>query len=226
MVTSSGGLPERAAKVSSRSDDSEPPFDPTSWGGALIVMVAFAAVLWVVQIANAVDNHGLDRFGLRPREVSGLWGVLTTPFLHASAWQLLSSTGPFVLIGWVILLSGVRTWLIVTGFVAVVGGLATWLIAPSGLILGCSGLIFGWMGYLLARAYFSRRIAWIVVAVLVAFFFSGLFAGLLPSINSKSSWQAHVCSFVAGVLAGWLLHPRGGRANKRAAVARDAPTGP
>lgn len=226
MVTSAGGLPDRAPKVPSPSDDSEPPFDPTSWGGALTVMVAFAGVLWVVQIANAVDNHGLDRFGLRPREVSGLWGVLTTPFLHGSAWQLLSSTGPFVLIGWVILLSGVRTWLIVTGFVAVVGGLATWLIAPSGLILGCSGLIFGWMGYLLARAYFSRRIAWIVAAVVVAFFFSGLFAGLLPSINSKSSWQAHVCSFVAGVLVGWLLHPRGARANKRATVARDAPNGP
>jgi membrane associated rhomboid family serine protease len=113
------------------------------------------------------------------------------------------------------MLSGVRTWLIVTGLVAVVGGVATWLIAPSGLILGCSGLVFGWLGYLLARAYFTRRIMWILGAALVAFFFSGLFAGLLPSINSRSSWQAHVCSFVAGVAAGWVLHPRRARATKQ-----------
>lgn len=197
-----------------KSESTEPPFEPRSWGGALAFMGFVAAVLWAVQLANAVDGHGLDRFGLRPREVSGLWGILTTPFLHAGAWQLLSSTGPFVLIGWVILLSGLRTWLIVSGLVLVLGGAATWLVAPGGLILGCSGMIFGWMGYLLARAYFSRRILWIAAAVLVAFFFSGLFAGLLPSINSRSSWQAHVCSFAAGALAGWLLHPRGARAER------------
>jgi membrane associated rhomboid family serine protease len=189
-----------------------------SWGGALAVMAGIAGVLWAVEIANAVDGHGLDRFGLKPRDVSGLWGILTTPFLHASAWQLLSSTGPFVLIGWAIMLSGVRTWLIVTGLVAVVGGVATWLIAPSGLILGCSGLVFGWLGYLLARAYFTRRIMWILGAALVAFFFSGLFAGLVPSINSNGSWQAHLCSFAAGILTGWLLHPRGTRAAKRVSV--------
>jgi len=201
-----------------KSESTEPPFEPTSWGGALAFMAFCAAVLWAVQIANAVDDHRLDRFGLRPREVDGLWGVLTTTFLHNNAWQLISSTGPFVLIGWVILLSGMRTWLTVTGLVILLGGIATWLIAPSGLILGCSGLIFGWMGYLLARAYFTRRILWIVSAVAVAFFFSGLFAGLLPSINSKSSWQAHVCSFAAGIVAGWLLHPRGARAEKRTSL--------
>src|SRR5262249_32884513 len=151
-----------------------------------------------------------------PRELAGLWGILLAPFLHASAWQLLSSTGPFVLIGWVVLLSGMRTWLTVTALVVFVGGVATWLGAPSGRIIGSRGLIFGGMGYLLARAYFSRRIVWILAAVLVAFFFSGLFSGLLPSINSASSWQAHVCSFCAGVFAGWLLHPRGARAAKRA----------
>lgn len=198
-----------------KTDETEPPFEPTSWGGAFAFMVFCAGVLWAVQLANSVDSHGLDRFGLRPREVAGLWGILTTNLLHTSAWQLLSSTGPFVLIGWVLLLSGLRNWLFVTGIVIVLGGVLTWLIAPSGLILGCSGLIFGWMGYLLARAYFSRRMAWILAAVLVAFFFSGLFAGLLPSINSKSSWQAHVCSFVAGVAAGWALHPRRARATKQ-----------
>jgi membrane associated rhomboid family serine protease len=56
---------------------------------------------------------------------------------------------------------------------------------------------------------------WIIAAVLVAFFFSGLFGGLLPSINSNSSWQAHVCGFGTGILTGWLLHPRRGRSPKR-----------
>jgi membrane associated rhomboid family serine protease len=215
-VTEPDGLPEPRPPARPVSPErNEPPFDPTSWGGALIVMAVFAGVLWAVAIANAADGHGLDRFGLRPRHASGLWGIVTGPFLHTSAWQLLSSTGPFVLLGWAILLSGLRVWVVVTALVGIVGGAATWLIAPNQLIVGCSALIFGWMGYLLARAYFSRRIMWIVAAVLVAFFFSGLFGGLLPSINSNSSWQAHVCSFGAGILTGWLLHPRRARSPKR-----------
>ncbi|MCU1657614.1 MAG: peptidase family protein [Pseudonocardiales bacterium] len=186
----------------------EPPFDPTSWGGALVVMLAVAGVLWIVQIANATQHYSFDRFGLRPRRVDGLWGVLTEPFLHAGYGHLFSNTVPLVLIGWVLLLSGVRSWLIVTALVVVIGGLATWLVAPSGLIVGASGMIFGWLGYLLARAYFSRKLKWIVVAVLVLFFFGTLLTNLVPSFDSNVSWPAHLCGFGAGVVAGAVLHPR------------------
>jgi membrane associated rhomboid family serine protease len=197
-----------------RSDDSsrtEPPFDPQSWTGALIIMGAVGAVLWIVQIVNAADNYHLDRFGVRPREIDGLWGVVTMPFLHASYAHMFSNTVPLVLIGWVLLLSGLRTWVTVTALVVVGGGILTWLVAPGhSLIVGASGMIFGWLGYLLARAYFSRRLKWIVVAVLVLVFFGTLLFGLFPTLNSDVSWQAHVCGFVAGVGAGALLHPRGG----------------
>jgi membrane associated rhomboid family serine protease len=171
-------------------------------------MGVVVAVVWIVQIINSSHGYSLDRFGLRPRRIDGLWGVLTEPFLHASYGHLLSNTGPLVAIGWVLLLSGVRTWLTVTGVVMLVGGLLTWLLAPSGLIVGASGLIFGWLGYLIARAYFSRRFRWIVVAIGVLFFFGTLLTNVLPSYDSQVSWQSHACGFAAGILAGALLHPR------------------
>src|SRR5215470_5051960 len=153
-VTTRGPEPPmpRPRPAAEQQGTTEPPSESRSWGGALAFMGFCAGVLWAVEIANVIDGYGLNRFGLRPRELAGLWGIPLAPFLHASAWQLLSSTGPFVLIGWVVLLSGIRTWLTVTALVAFVGGFATWLLAPSGLIIGSSGLIFGWMGYLLARA--------------------------------------------------------------------------
>jgi len=86
--------------------------------------------------------------------------------------------------------------------------LAAWLVAPAGIIVGASGLIFGWLGYLLARAYFSRKLRWILVAVLVLFTFGSVLNGLLPSVDSNVSWQSHVCGFAAGLLAGAVLHPR------------------
>ena len=187
----------------------EPPFDPNSWTGSLIVMVSVGALLWIIQIVNAANNYTFDRrFGLQPRELDGLWGVVASPFLHASYGHLFSNTVPLIGIGWVLMLSGLRTWLTVTGLVIVVGGLATWLVAPSGDIVGASGLVFGWLGYLIARAYFSRKLRWILVAVIVLLFFGSLLGGLLPSFNSHVSWQGHLCGFAAGVAAGAVLHPR------------------
>ncbi len=90
------------------------------------------------------------------------------------------------------------------------GGLITWLIGPADtVIVGAGGLVFGWMGYLLARAVFSRRLKWILVAVAVLFFYGTLLAGLLPSLHSNVSWQANLGGFVAGAVAGAVLHPRG-----------------
>jgi membrane associated rhomboid family serine protease len=186
----------------------EPPLRPNSWTVSLIIMVSIAAVVWIIQLVNAANNYALDRFGLRPRRIDGLWGVATEPFLHASYGHLLSNTIPLIGIGWVLMLSGLRAWLTVSGLVLAVGGLATWLVAPSGLIVGASGLVFGWLGYLIARAYFSRKLRWIFVAVVVLVFFGTLLNGLLPSFNSNVSWQAHVCGFAAGIAAGAVLHPR------------------
>jgi membrane associated rhomboid family serine protease len=193
------------------SSGREPPFNPQSWSGALVLMGFVGALLWIIQIVNAADSYDLDRFGLQPRAAHGLWGIVTEPFLHASYGHMLSNTVPLILIGWVLLLSGPRIWATVTAIVVVGGGVLTWLVAPGNqVIVGASGMIFGWLGYLLARAYFSRRMKWIVVAVLVLFFFGSLLFGLFPTLHSDVSWQAHVCGFVAGIGAGALLHPRGG----------------
>lgn len=208
-----------------RHDDAtsrtEPPLDPTSWSGALIIMTSVGALLWIIEFVNAADDQQLGRFGLQPRHLAGLRGVLTEPFLHNSLQHMLSNTVPLVLIGWALLLSGVRIWLTVTAIVVVAGGLLTWLVAPGNqIIVGASGMIFGWLGYLLARAYFSRQLKWIVVAVLVLLFFGSLLFGLFPTLHSNVSWQAHVCGFAAGIGAGALLHPRGGetRFSGRSAV--------
>lgn len=197
------------------ADASEPPFDPSSWSGALIVMAVVVAALWVVQIVNDAHHLSFNRFGLKPRSVDGLWGVLTAPALHVSYGHLLSESVPILGVGWVLMLSGVRTWLTVSGLVLVLGGLATWLVAPSGLFVGASGVVFGWLGYLLGRAYFTRKVRWILSAAAVLFFFGTLLAGLLPSVDKHASWQSHVCGFLAGVVAAAALHPRPQKAAER-----------
>lgn len=186
---------------------------PIGWSRALVVMVVLGAVLWIVEIVNVSMDYDLNRFGLQPRTVSGLWGIATMPFLHANAFHLLANTGPFVLIGWVVLLGGWRSFTVISLFCVAVGGGLTWLIGPSNtIIVGVSGLVFGWLGYIVARALFSRRITWILSAIVVLVLFGSMFGSVIPESTSSGigrvSWQAHLAGVLAGLLAGWLLHPR------------------
>jgi membrane associated rhomboid family serine protease len=89
--------------------------------------------------------------------------------------------------------------------------MAAWSLTPAHtIILGASGLIFGWLTYLLARGIWSRRPAQVVVAVLVLLVYGGLIWGVLPGAAGVS-WQAHLGGAAGGVLAAWLLHRRASR---------------
>jgi membrane associated rhomboid family serine protease len=95
--------------------------------------------------------------------------------------------------------------------IIVASGLTAWsLTPPHTIILGASGLIFGWLTYLLARGIWSRRPAQVVLAVLVLLFYGGLIWGVFPG-SAGISWQAHLGGAVGGVLAAWLLHRRAAR---------------
>ena len=198
---------------------------PMPWRDALLIMIVLCGALWAVEIVDTSGNFHLVQDGLRPRDVDGLVGVVTAPFLHAGFGHLLANSAPFIAIGWVVLLSGVRAFALSSAIIIVAGGLATWLVAPGvgphGSIVGASGLIMGWLGYLLGRAYFARKVLWIITAVLVVFFFGTLFAGLLPSGNRDVSWQGHLAGFAAGILAAWVMHPR----RKRPIRGADTPPG-
>jgi membrane associated rhomboid family serine protease len=182
----------------------------------LIFVAAMAAVMWVVEVVNAIDGYSLDAYGIRPRATDGLDGVVFSPFLHASWGHLIGNTVPFLVLGAVIALSGLARVVLVTIIVAVVGGPGTWLVAPSNTVhIGASGVVFGYAAYLVARGIFNRRISQVLVGVLViGVWGSALLGGLLP--QDGISWQGHLFGAVGGIVAARLLAPK----------AAERPTGP
>jgi len=165
---------------------------------ALVVLVA---IMWAVEIVNALDSYRLDSDGIVPRSVSHLDGIVFAPFLHASFSHLLSNTVPFLILGIAIALAGARRLLSVTVIVALVSGLGTWLTAPSGSeTVGASGVVFGYATYLISRGVFNRHIGEIMLGVVVLFLFGGaLISDLIP--HTGISWQAHLFGGIGGVLA-------------------------
>lgn len=173
------------------------------------VIGLMVALMWVVEVIDTLDRHRLDRYGIQPRDGSGLLGILFAPFLHVGFGHLISNTLPFVAMGAAIALGGAARVLVVTAIVGASSGLGTWLTAPAGTVhLGASGLVFGYGTYLLARAVFDRSLASLGIAAVVGVLWGGaLLGGLLP--KDGISWQAHLFGAIGGVLAArFLARPR------------------
>ncbi len=173
-------------------------------------VLMFCLVLaWGEEIVDQlVFGESLDRFGVRPRSVPGLWGVLAAPLLHGGWAHLATNTLPFVVLGWLVMLRRVRDFFVVTALVLLGSGLGVWLIAaPNTVHIGASGVIFGYVGYLLARGYFERSVWSILIALAVAALYGGALFGLLPG-QAGVSWEGHLTGFASGVGSGKLLANR------------------
>lgn len=172
----------------------------------LVAVAVMLAVMWAQEAIDLLPGVDLDRWGVRPRQLGGLTGIATAPFLHVGFGHLVANTIPFVVLGAVIALSGLRGFVEVTVIVAVVSGLGVWLFGAAGSVhLGASGLIFGYITYLISRGAFAKRVSWIIGGIVVAAFYGGsLLWGLLP--NGRMSWQGHLFGAIGGVIAAWMLH--------------------
>ena len=179
-------------------------------GPAALTMLGLLAGLWLLEIADQLSGNQLDNFGIHARELDGLPEIFTAPLLHGGWDHLISNSVPFALLGFLVLLGGLARWVVSTFISVVSSGLTAWLLTPANtIILGASGLIFGWLTYLLARGIWSRRPGQIVVALVVLVIYGGLIWGVLPGAVGVS-WQAHLGGAAGGVAAAWLLH-RGDR---------------
>ena len=95
------------------------------------ILLALVALMWAVEV---IADHQLDQYGIEARDVDGLDGIVTAPFLHVGFGHLISNTIPFVIMGLLIAIEGTRRLLGVFAIVAGVSGLGTWLVAPEGTI--------------------------------------------------------------------------------------------
>ena len=166
----------------------------------------------------------MSSFAAHPRRVAWLALLamvlrLGAPLLHGGWPHLIANTVPALVLGFLVTLAGMSRFIWATAIIWVVGGFGTWLIGSVGAHcpyvgvhctvnhIGASGLIFGWLTFLLVFGWFTRHIWWIVTSIVVLFVYGGILFGVLPGTVGVS-WQGHLCGAIAGVLAAyWLSGP-------------------
>lgn len=173
----------------------------------LVLVIGALAAMWLIEVVDAVAlSDRLQGGGIHPRRVDGIDGVLWAPWLHVGWRHIMSNSVPFLVLGAMVALRGTRTWLNVTAVVVVLGGGLTWLFARSGNHVGASGVVFGYLGYLVGAAWFERSFRAIGLAALAVALYGGLIFGVVP--NREVSWEGHLFGALAGVVAAAMLASR------------------
>jgi len=168
-------------------------------------LVAFIALLWAVQIVNWIMGYGLNlTFGLIPRHVGGLDGVIAMPLLHGSFAHLMANTPPLLVMGGLLVATTTRALLPVNTVVIGLGGGLVWLFGSSAIHIGASGLVFGWFGFLVVRGLVDRSLITLGATLVVGVLYGSILWGILPG-QPGVSWEAHLFGVIAGAAAAVLV---------------------
>ena len=170
--------------------------------GPIIVLVA---VCWVVFVVNNLILGGsLTHYGIIPRHLGSLPGILWSPFLHASFGHLVANTVPLLIFGGVICARSKAEFIGVTLGGILLGGGLTWLLARNADHVGASGLVFCYFGFLTSRAWFERTFVNFAVSLVCLLLYGGILMGLLP-VAPGVSWEGHLAGLLAGIACARVL---------------------
>jgi membrane associated rhomboid family serine protease len=176
---------------------------------AVVLMVAFIAVIWILQVFNWAAGYRLDsEFGVLPQHVSRLPEIFTAPFLHFSWQHIEGNTVPLFVLGVLAAYRSLTKFLLATLIIAVTSGLAVWLFQSGNeLTVGASGLIFGYFGYVVIRGFIDRNLFDIGVGVVAGALYWTILQVAIPG-TPGISWIGHLGGLLGGVIAAWVLRDR------------------
>jgi len=166
-----------------------------------LAIAGFIAIIWFVFLLDRFMP--LEQYGLVPRNINGLIGIVAMPFLHGDLSHILSNTVPLLVT--LLLLAGSRanSGAIVV-MITLLAGLGLWLFGREARHIGASGLVFGLIAFHIFAGVFEKKVKNIVIALVIGVLYAGtLFKGVLP-LQEGVSWDGHLFGALAGALVALL----------------------
>lgn len=167
---------------------------------ALKAAIGFVVLLWSVQLLNWGLDYGLNRFGIWPRHVEGMVGVVASPLLHGSFLHLFNNSAPLLVLGSGMLFVYPNSSIRALPVIYVGTGLLVWFFGRGNIHIGASGVIYGMLGFVFFSGVVKRDARGVALSMLVFFLYGSMTWGIFPQGNSVS-WESHL----AGALIGTAL---------------------
>jgi len=174
---------------------------------AATLAVAFVALVWLLQLANWALGLDAAPFGVRPRTIEGLAGILFAPLSHSGFEHLIANTIPLAVLGTAMLHLYPRASPVVLPWVYLAPGIAVWLVGRDAIHVGASGLIYGLTAYVFFAGLLRRDRRAIAASLVVAFLYGSTIWGVMP-LKRYDSWETHLAAALVGAVLAFLLRRR------------------
>ncbi|MDD2931117.1 MAG: rhomboid family intramembrane serine protease [Fermentimonas sp.] len=181
---------------------------------ALLPSIVFVSLVWLAFISEISGILGPDfsQFGILPRELKGLRGIILSPFIHSSFSHLLSNTLPLILLIWFLFYFYSKIAFPTFIYLWLFSGLLTWLIGRGNYHVGASGIVFALIWFLFFSGIFRRSIQLIAVSLIVAFIYGSTVWSIFPFaelVDSSISWEGHLAGTISGLITAVVLRHQG-----------------
>ena len=175
--------------------------------------IAFLIIMWILYFANQQYHYHYEEYGVYPREIFGLRGILFSPFIHGSFEHLLNNSLPLLILGTALFYFYGKLGVKVASILYLLSGLLVWLSARESYHIGASGLIYAFAGFLFMSGILRREKSLIALSLLVAFLYGSLFWGIFP-VKESVSWEGHLWGGVAGFVLAYYYRNEGPQRKK------------
>ena len=168
----------------------------------------FVAILWGIKLIENEFLLDFTMYGILPRHIEGLIGILTMPLIHQDFQHLFSNSIPLIILGASLIYFYQEAALRVFILIYILDGIWLWLGGRESYHIGASGVVYGLASFLFFSGIFRKYIRLMAISMLVVFLYGGMVWGLFP-IFIGVSWEAHLFGAIAGLLCAWVYRSEG-----------------
>lgn len=179
--------------------------------------LTFAAFIWLVKVAEVTFGFSLATWGIYPREVSGLIGLIAYPLIHGDWMHLYSNTVPLLVLGTGIFYFYQKLAFKVIAWIYLGSGILIWLLARPNYHIGASGLIYGLVTFLFVSGIIRKNRSLMTISMIITFLYGSMAWGVLP-IEPGISWEGHLFGSLFGFLAAILYRKNGPQDDKELVI--------
>jgi len=174
----------------------------------ILIPVLAVCIIWFIYFIEINFDFNFNKFGIYPRTVKGLQGVLFSPFIHGSVMHLLHNSMPlFVMLGGLFYFyQKIAYKVLIAGILLT--GLLTWVFGRDSYHIGASGVIYFLVSFVFFSGIFRKYYRLIALSLTVVFLYGGMVWYIFP-MEERISWEGHLSGFIVGLLAAFVFRKTG-----------------
>ncbi len=186
--------------------DAQSHFKFSPW--ILAVPLYFVLGLWVVYWFEVKNGYNFNTYGILPRSIVGLRGIVFSPFIHGDIKHLYHNSAPlFVLLFSLLYFYRSIAWKVLI-FGTVCTGLMTWMFARKSYHIGASGIIYLLFSFIFFSGIIRKNYRLVAVSLMVIFLYGSMVWYVLP-VKESVSWEGHLSGFISGLVMAFIYRDTG-----------------